>query len=115
MTGGGKRLYHFLVEAGTLVPTTERTTNRTVVFHRDIVTETERRLCAALSGGEGQTVSQINALLGTTRKFSIPLLEHLDSLGVTKRVGDVRRSGMEGGDDTMVAELRLTEMVSCAG
>ena len=85
-----KSLYHFLVEAGTLVPTTERSSNKTVVFHRDALAEAERLLCAALSGGEGQTVSQLNAALGTTRKFSIPLLEHLDSLGVTKRAGDVR-------------------------
>lgn len=85
-----KTLYHFLIELGALVPTTERTTNRTVVFHRDAVTEAERRLRAALSGGEGQTVSQLNALLGTTRKFSIPLLEHLDAEGVTRRAGDVR-------------------------
>lgn len=85
-----KSLYHFLVEAGTLVPTTERTSNKTVVFHKDAVSEAERRLHAALSDGAGQTVSQLNAALGTTRKFSIPLLEHLDSLGVTKRAGDLR-------------------------
>ena len=30
---------------------------------------------------------------GTTRKYAIPLLEHLDSLGVTQRVGDVRKRG----------------------
>ena len=85
-----KSLYHFLVEAGVLVPTTERSSNKTVVFHRDALAEAERLLCAALAGGAGQTVSQLNAALGTTRKFSIPLLEHLDSLGVTKRAGDVR-------------------------
>ncbi len=88
-----KSLYHFLVEAGALVPTTERTSNKTVVFHRDALAEAERLLCVVLSDGEGQTVSQLNATLGTTRKFSIPLLEHLDSLGVTKRAGDVRILG----------------------
>ena len=30
---------------------------------------------------------------GTTRKYAIPLLEHLDSLGITQRVGDVRVGG----------------------
>ena len=85
-----KSLYHFLVEAGTLVPTTERTSNKMVVFHQDALVEAERLLCAALSDGEGQTVSQLNAALGTTRKFSIPLLEHLDGQGVTKRAGDLR-------------------------
>jgi len=85
-----KSLYYFLVEAGALVPTTERTSNRTVVFHRDALAEAEWLLFGALSGAEGQTVSQLNAALGTTRKFSIPLLEHLDSLGVTRRAGDLR-------------------------
>jgi len=85
-----KALYHFLVEGGALVPTTDRTSNKTVVFHRDALVQAETRLHAALSDGAGQTVSQLNATLGTTRKFSIPLLEHLDGLGVTKRAGDVR-------------------------
>lgn len=30
---------------------------------------------------------------GTTRKYAIPVLEYLDSLGLTQRVGDVRRAG----------------------
>ena len=30
---------------------------------------------------------------GTTRKYAIPLLEHLDSLGITQRVGDTRVRG----------------------
>ena len=30
---------------------------------------------------------------GTTRKYAIPVLEHLDSIGITQRVGDVRRAG----------------------
>ncbi len=29
----------------------------------------------------------------TTRKYAIPVLEHLDSLGITQRVGDIRRGG----------------------
>ena len=30
---------------------------------------------------------------GTSRKYAIAMLEHLDSLGITQRVGDVRRPG----------------------
>ena len=85
-----KTLYHFLVESGALVPATERTSNRTVVFHREALAEAERRLQDVLAEGEGRSVSELNALLGTTRKFSIPLLEHLDSQGVTRRDGDLR-------------------------
>ena len=85
-----KTLYHFLVESGALVPATERTSNRTVVFHRQALEEAEHTLQGFLDGAEGRSVSELNALLGTTRKFSIPLLEHLDSLGVTRRDGDLR-------------------------
>jgi selenocysteine-specific elongation factor len=85
-----KMLYHLLLEDGVIVPTTERTSNRTVVFHRDAIADGERLLAEALAEGVGRTVSELNAVLGTTRKFSIPLLEHWDSLGVTTRSGDLR-------------------------
>ena len=42
---------------------------------------------------EGLTVSAFRKLLGTTRKYALPLLEHLDAGGVTRRDGDVRRPG----------------------
>jgi selenocysteine-specific elongation factor len=37
------------------------------------------------------TVAEFRDLLGTTRKYALPYLEHLDSNGVTLRVGDVRK------------------------
>jgi selenocysteine-specific elongation factor len=39
------------------------------------------------------TASQIKDQLKTTRKYTIPLLEKLDSLGVTRRDGDFRKLG----------------------
>jgi selenocysteine-specific elongation factor len=36
------------------------------------------------------TAAQARDLFGTTRKYSLALLEHLDEIGVTKRVGDAR-------------------------
>jgi selenocysteine-specific elongation factor len=41
-------------------------------------------------GGTGLTVADIRDLLGTTRKFAVPLCEYLDRAGVTRRDGDVR-------------------------
>ena len=32
-------------------------------------------------------------IFGTSRKYAIAMLEHLDSLGITQRVGDVRKAG----------------------
>jgi selenocysteine-specific elongation factor len=40
---------------------------------------------------EGITVSRFRELLGTTRRFALPLLERFDAEGLTRREGDVRR------------------------
>jgi len=39
---------------------------------------------------EGITVSAVREALGTSRKYAVPLLEHLDRTGVTRRNGDLR-------------------------
>ncbi len=36
------------------------------------------------------TAAQVRDALGTTRKYALGLLEHLDEIGVTRRVGDAR-------------------------
>lgn len=45
----------------------------------------------AFIGANGAaTMAQLRDALGTTRKYAVPLLEHFDEVGVTKRVGDLR-------------------------
>ncbi|MFP5353020.1 MAG: SelB C-terminal domain-containing protein, partial [Actinomycetota bacterium] len=39
------------------------------------------------------TVAEIRDLLGTTRKYAVPLCEWLDATGATRRQGDVRALG----------------------
>ena len=41
-------------------------------------------------GAAGVTVSTVRETLGTSRKYAVPLLEHLDRTGVTRRDGDLR-------------------------
>jgi selenocysteine-specific elongation factor len=36
------------------------------------------------------TVAEIRDLLGTSRKFAVPICEHLDAIGLTRRDGDTR-------------------------
>ena len=36
------------------------------------------------------TASRAREILATTRKYALPLLEHLDTMGLTRRAGDVR-------------------------
>ena len=85
-----KTLYYYLVEAGALVPATDRTSNRTVVFHQSAIDALRPALQEALADNDGLRVSELNQLLNTTRKFSVPLLEYLDSIGLTRRDGDLR-------------------------
>jgi selenocysteine-specific elongation factor len=42
---------------------------------------------------DGVTVADVRESLGTTRKWAIPLLAHLDATGVTRRRGDLRVAG----------------------
>ena len=42
---------------------------------------------------DGVTVAQVRDALGTTRKYILPLLAHLDATGVTRRRGDLRVAG----------------------
>jgi selenocysteine-specific elongation factor len=35
-------------------------------------------------------VSAVRQAIGTSRKYAVPLMEHLDRTGVTRRSGDLR-------------------------
>jgi selenocysteine-specific elongation factor len=52
--------------------------------------EMRRRVTGRLSEGPGMTVGDLRDLLGTSRKFAVPLAEHLDRIGLTRREGDLR-------------------------
>ena len=53
--------------------------------------ETVARLLARQP--EGVTVAEVRDALGTSRKWLLPLLAHLDASGITRRRGDVRVAG----------------------
>jgi selenocysteine-specific elongation factor len=42
------------------------------------------------TGADGITVSAVRVRLGTSRKYAVPLMEHLDRVGETRRSGDLR-------------------------
>jgi len=64
-------------------------------LHADHDAEMKRRVTAKLAeGGPGLTVAEIRDLLGTTRKYAVPLCEYLDRVGVTRRDGDLRVSAI---------------------
>ena len=84
-----RRAMAALVRTGVVVRAADRVQKRDVLFHRDAVAAARRVLAPLLAGG-GVTVSEAGAALGISRKFSVPLLEHLDAVRFTRRVGDRR-------------------------
>jgi selenocysteine-specific elongation factor len=62
-----------------------------IYLHADAEAEMRKLITERLrTTGAGLTVADIRDMLGTTRKFAVPLCEYLDSVGVTKRDGDLR-------------------------
>lgn len=52
--------------------------------------ELRRLVLDRLQAGQGLTMADLRNLLGTTRKFAVPIGEYLDRVGVTRREGDLR-------------------------
>jgi selenocysteine-specific elongation factor len=61
-----------------------------VYLHADADAEMRRLVTERLQSGGGLTVAEIRDLLGTTRKYAVPLCEYLDRSGVTRRENDLR-------------------------
>jgi selenocysteine-specific elongation factor len=60
-------------------------------LHADAEAEMRRRVRERLAeGGPGLTVAEVRDLLGTTRKYAVPLCEYLDRVALTRREGDLR-------------------------
>ncbi|MGH2699800.1 MAG: selenocysteine-specific translation elongation factor [Actinomycetota bacterium] len=55
--------------------------------------EARQRVRTAIESGGPMTVAQIRDLLGTSRKYAVPLCEWLDQTGATLRRGDTRILG----------------------
>ncbi|MSQ96271.1 MAG: selenocysteine-specific translation elongation factor [Gemmataceae bacterium] len=61
-----------------------------IYLHAEIEADMRKRVAERVSTGPGATVAEIRDLLGTTRKYAVPLCEYLDRIGVTRREGDLR-------------------------
>jgi selenocysteine-specific elongation factor len=80
-----KDLFEVCVAEGYLAKVTDD-----IYLHADVEAEMRRLLNDKLQSGAGMTVAEIRDLLGTTRKYAVPLCEYLDRVGVTRRDGDLR-------------------------
>jgi selenocysteine-specific elongation factor len=66
-----------------------------IYLHADAEAEMRRLVAERLQTAPGLTVAEIRDLLGTTRKYAVPLCEYLDRVGVTRREGDLRLAMMK--------------------
>jgi selenocysteine-specific elongation factor len=57
----------------------------------DVEAEMRRRVAERLADGSSITMAELRDLLGTTRKFAVPIGEYLDRIGLTRREGETRR------------------------
>ena len=83
-----------LMEQGTLVKVGNGAD--AVLFLRESYDEALSRLVAYLREHGKMTAAEARDVLGTTRKYILPLLEHMDERRITRRVGDERVAGLAG-------------------
>ena len=80
-------LLHSLTQSGELVKIDG------FYLTRSQADDARARVRSAIGSGDGLTVAEIRDLLGTSRKYAVPLCEWLDATGATVRRGDVRVLG----------------------
>jgi selenocysteine-specific elongation factor len=79
-----------LLREGVIVRALDRAKGKEILFHRDAIEEARRRLAPLLEREPGLLVTEVGAALGISRKYSMPLLDHLDTIRFTRRVKDRR-------------------------
>jgi selenocysteine-specific elongation factor len=88
-----KRALDRLVREGVVVRALDRVKEREILFHRQAIEEAQRRLAPLLQREEGLLVSEAGAALGVSRKYSMPILDHLDTIRFTRRLAERRTPG----------------------
>lgn len=89
-----KRAVDRLLKEGVLIRAVDRAKGKEILFHQDAIAEAQRQLAPLLERPPGLLVTEIGAALGITRKYSMPLLDHLDAIRFTRRVQDRRIRGV---------------------
>ncbi len=85
-----RRLVERLIREGVLIRALDKVQKREILFHQDVVEAAKRVLAPLLADGPGILVGEAGAALGISRKYCVPLLEHLDAIRFTRRIADRR-------------------------
>jgi selenocysteine-specific elongation factor len=86
-----RAVFQLLLETGRLVRL--RTLDRTseMIVHATAVANARHAIAEAYPVPQSFALKDIRDLLGSTRKYIVPFMEHLDATGATVRHGDLRR------------------------
>ncbi len=88
----GEAVYQALVDLGEIRPL-----NADVVYARAEYEQFTQAIVQYLRQHNAINAAQVRDLLNTSRKYAIALLEHLDDIKVTRRLGDERVLGEKSG------------------
>tara|TARA_R110002094_G_scaffold220935_2_gene194174 strand:+ start:4532 stop:6412 length:1881 start_codon:yes stop_codon:yes gene_type:complete len=83
-------LLALLIHEGTAIRLNNVSLKQSLVFHSDAIAAAITTLRSSYPGQTAFSTGEARATLKTTRKFVVPILEHLDSRGATIRIGDTR-------------------------
>jgi selenocysteine-specific elongation factor len=81
-----KNVLMMLVAGGEMVKV-----NNDLFYHADMMAQLKQQLIDYLKQNNEISTPQFKEMTGTTRKYTIPLIEYFDAANITIRVGDIRR------------------------
>ncbi len=81
---GAQKAYDTLIARGALVKVGDS------IYRGSQIAQIRARVESHLSSRESMTAAEFRDLLGTSRKYAVPLLEWFDARGITVRSGDLR-------------------------
>ncbi len=82
----GEEVLEYLVESGWLVRLSEE-----VLLEAQVYRQAVEAVQQLISERGSVTVAEVRDRFGTSRKYALALMEHLDAIGMTVREGDTRR------------------------
>lgn len=84
-------LFDLLTDTGQIITLQNVALKQSLSFHADTLSQAAAILAASFPAPQSFATGEARRVLNTTRRIIVPLLEHFDSIGFTKRTGDTRQ------------------------
>ena len=78
-------ILQFLTERGDVIRI-----NGDIVYPTDAYDEMQSKILGSGAGGQEITITSVREIFGTSRKYTLAVLEYMDAKGLTRRIGDTR-------------------------